>query len=50
MSLPFRSNELTCDGLDAFCVEPIEVVEGGRRPDDDVFVGHAVAAERDTAA
>src|SRR5262245_50513902 len=50
LSLPFRSDELTCDRLDSCRVEPVTVVEGGGRADDDVLVGHAVPAERDADA
>src|SRR5438876_1318423 len=50
VSPPFRSNELACDRLDARCIEPIVVVEGGGRAYDDVLVGHAVPPERDAGA
>src|SRR6266568_7817747 len=50
VSLPFRSDEIACDRLDANRIEPVAVVEGGRRPDDDVLVGNAEPAERDAGA
>ena len=43
-------DEIARDRLDAFCVEPIAVVERGGRPEDNVLVGHAVPAERDADA
>src|SRR4051812_1863194 len=48
--MPFHSDEIACDRLDARRVEPIVVVEGGGGTDDDVLVRHAVAAERDAGA
>src|SRR4051812_2620800 len=48
--MPFRSDQVACDRLDAHRVEPIVVVEGGGRADHDVLVGHAVAPEHDAGA
>src|SRR5215213_9534754 len=48
--MPIHSDEVACDRLDARRVEPIVVVEGGGRTDDDVLVRHAVAPERDAGA
>src|SRR5438128_1933253 len=50
VSLLSRSDELARDRVDACSIEPVAVVEGCRRPDDDVLVGDAEPAERDAGA
>src|SRR5579864_3962500 len=48
--LPFCSDELARDRLDAGGVEAIAVIEGGGGADHDVLVRHAVAPEGDARA
>src|SRR5947209_4244300 len=47
MSAIVSSDEIACDRLHARCVQPIAVVEGGGRAEDNVLVGDPVPTEHD---